>query len=59
VEFVGLDGVIGAVSLNGAALSELADLSALESSAAPGWVEEAGHVWVRLPAAGGEVVFER
>jgi len=59
VELLGLDESAESITLNGAALAEVASLTALESNAAPGWVEEAGHLWVRLPAAGGEVVVGR
>lgn len=59
VEFVGLDGAVGSVTFGGAALAEVGDLKALETSGTPGWVEAAGHLWVRLPAAGGEVAVGR
>jgi hypothetical protein len=59
VEFVGLDGAPGSVTLGGAALAEVESLAALEGGATPGWVEDAGHLWVRLPAAGGEVALGR
>lgn len=55
VELVGLDEGARAVTIDGAALPEAASLTALEASAAPGWVTEPGRVWVRLSAAGGAV----